>query len=155
MSVKRQGSARFRRSLLSRSLSSPPAPRPLVSAQLCVNSVPTPVPVFIDSGSDTNFIDKDFAHKLKIQASPLYSPFQIHSLNDQLLHHVVSRTQEITLSIDNHSEQISFLIIHSPHHPVVLGIPWLEQHNLKSTGRWAESSSEAHPVSPNACAQRH
>lgn len=98
-------------------------------AQLGVGSTLTPVSVFIDFSSDTSFIDKDFIQKLKIQSLPLSQSFQVHSLNNQLLHHVELQTQDISLTIDNHSEQISFLIIHFPHHPVVLGIPWLEKHN--------------------------
>lgn len=58
--------------------------------------------------------------------------------NDQLLHHVELQTQDVSLTTDNHSEHISFLIIHSPHYPVVLGFLWLEKHNLQldwKTGR--------------------
>lgn len=30
---------------------------------------------------------------------------------------------------DNHSEQIHFHVVASPHHPVVLGYTWLRRHN--------------------------
>lgn len=33
------------------------------------------------------------------------------------------------MSINNHSEEILFLVIQSPNQPLVLGIPWLEHHN--------------------------
>lgn len=107
----------------------PHLPPSYSTALITVGPVSFPVTAFIDSGSDTNFIDQDFAARYQIPVLSLPQSSKIHSLNDQLLHQVSQKTHEISLTIDNHTESISFLVIQTPHHPVVLGIPWLSAHN--------------------------
>lgn len=133
---KRGGSARVGRTLLSQSLSSPPASRPLTSAQVSSGLVSTLVSVFIESGADANFIDQDFAENIHVETVPLPQPFQVSSLNNyKLLNRVSLKTAPITLTIENHTKKITFLVIQSPDHSLVLGIMWLETHNLQPTPR--------------------
>lgn len=40
-------------------------------------------------------------------------------------------TQDLTLQTSTlHTEKIRLFVIKSPHHPIILGLPWLEKHNL-------------------------
>lgn len=102
---------------------------PLTPAVLSIGPSHIPVQVFIDSGADANFMDQRLATDLKVSLVPLHQPLLVHSLNDQLLHRITTKSQDCTLSIDNHSECLSFYIIQSSHHPLVLGTPWLIKHN--------------------------
>jgi hypothetical protein len=43
---------------------------------------------------------------------------------------ITHKTTPLELCIDKHAEKIVLNIISTPHHPVILGMPWLEAHNL-------------------------
>lgn len=78
------------------SLASPPASHSLTTARITVNHKSSQVPIFIDSGSDVNFIGMSFVHRLQIPVVLLTQLSKVHSLNDQLLHEVSLRTQDIS-----------------------------------------------------------
>ena len=59
-------------------------------------------------------------------------PFPVHSLDSRPLGSGVVREATVPLDMvtqGSHKEQISLFLIDSPAFPVVLGIPWLAQHN--------------------------
>lgn len=61
---------------------------------------------------------------------PVTKPLLVRSLNNQPLHEEVKWTAKpLLLTIGNHCEEVSFLVIRSPAEPRVLGIDWLKQHN--------------------------
>lgn len=48
-------------------------------------------------------------------------------------------TSELQLQVGIlHQEQISFYVIHSPHNPIILGLPWLRSHNPHVSWREGE-----------------
>ncbi|XP_077950210.1 uncharacterized protein LOC144389450 [Gasterosteus aculeatus] len=52
------------------------------------------------------------------------------TLDGRLLARVTMRTEPVKMQLSgNHSEDISFFILSSPHMPLVLGHPWLRKHN--------------------------
>uniref|UniRef100_A0A3Q3KH45 ribonuclease H n=1 Tax=Monopterus albus TaxID=43700 RepID=A0A3Q3KH45_MONAL len=143
--AKGQKLSRTGRTLLSHETVNTHASRPMLTAQLSYGTKTIPVPVFIDSGSDASFIDLAFLRQHQIPSNPVSNPLLIHSLNNKLLQRVTSHTPPLTLSIDNHRETTDFLVMQSPHHPVVLGFPWLLRHDAKiswATGKITEWSPQ-------------
>ncbi|KAL3968321.1 potassium voltage-gated channel Eag-related subfamily H member 3 [Sarotherodon galilaeus] len=61
---------------------------------------------------------------------PLPETLQVSALNGRPLAAVTHRTQEITLTLSgNHTEQMFLFLFEAPDTPLVLGFPWLQQHN--------------------------
>ncbi len=84
----------------------------------------------LDSGAEGNLLDISLAQLLHIPLVPLRHKISVSALNGQSLPGISLSTVPITLvTSGNHSETITFLVTHSPLAPVVLGHPWLTQHN--------------------------
>ncbi len=84
----------------------------------------------LDSGAEGNLLDISLAQLLHIPLIPLRHRISVSALNGQSLPPISLSTVPITLvTSGNHSETITFLVTHSPLAPVVLGHPWLTQHN--------------------------
>ena len=104
--------------------------RPLTHASLRSPEVSLELDVFVDSGADENFLDRELAKQLQLIPEPLPVPREANALDGRLLCHVTHRTPALSLTISgNHAEMISFLLIDSPQVPLVLGLPWLKRHN--------------------------
>ena len=86
----------------------------------------------LDSGAEGNFLDHHFAIKHHIPLLPLTQRISVHALNGQDLPVITLSTAPLTLTTSgNHTETITFYIMDSPLAPIVLGHPWLTQHNPK------------------------
>ncbi len=84
----------------------------------------------LDSGAEGNLLDISLAQLLHIPLVPLHHKISVSALNGQSLPPISLSTVPITLvTSGNHSETITFLVTHSPLALVVLGHPWLTQHN--------------------------
>ncbi len=84
----------------------------------------------LDSGAEGNLLDISLAQLLHIPMVSLRHKVSVCALNGQSLPEISLSTVPITLiTSGNHSETISFLVTNSPLAPVVLGHPWLTQHN--------------------------
>ncbi len=84
----------------------------------------------LDSGAEGNLLDISLAQLLHIPLVPLRHKISVSALNGQSLPQISLSTVPITLvTSGNHSETITILVTHSPLAPVVLGHPWLTQHN--------------------------
>ncbi len=84
----------------------------------------------LDSGAEGNLLDISLAQLLHIPMVSLRHKISVSALNGQSLPEISLSTIPITLiTSGNHSETITFLITNSPLAPVVLGHPWLTQHN--------------------------
>lgn len=109
-------------------VSNPSSLQPLVS--LCSSSVSLQQSVLVDSGSDANLIDSTLAKRLNLRLFRLQCPLEACALDGRPICRVTHRTQSLTLRFpDQHTERISFHVYHSPMHPLILGHPWLIQHN--------------------------
>ncbi|XDV17726.1 hypothetical protein PO909_023545 [Leuciscus waleckii] len=77
-------------------------------------------------------MDHHFAIKHHIPLQPLTQRISVHALNGQDLPIITLSTAPLTLTTSgNHTETITFYIMDSPLAPIVLGHPWLTQHNPK------------------------
>lgn len=84
----------------------------------------------IDLGAEVSFIDESWALKQGIPLVDLKDPATVFALDGSVHSKVRRTTIPVSLTVlGNHQETISFLIFQSPFTPVVLGHPWLMQHN--------------------------
>jgi hypothetical protein len=83
-------------------------------------------PALVDSGAAGNFLDQSVALSLRIPLVPLQPPIPVLALDNRPLGtglvHQTTIPSSLTV-IPDHYERITFLILHSPVHPVVLGFP--------------------------------
>ncbi len=86
----------------------------------------------IDSGAAGNFIDVSFAKSNNIPLVPCDSHLAVAALDGRPLGSgcIQFTTEEIQLSIGVlHNENFRLFVFQSPQNPIILGLPWLEQHN--------------------------
>ena len=78
-----------------------------------------------------SFIDTTLVLELGISTQLLSVPMDVRTLDEHSIGRVTHSTIPINLRVSgNHSEFMQFLLIESPHAPVVLGFPWLQMDNL-------------------------
>ena len=81
-------------------------------------------------GADTNLLDRALAEQLGIEQEPLSQPIKATALDGRLLCTVTHRTIPLRLGMSgNHTELLTFHLIHAPQQPIILGHPWLKRHN--------------------------
>ncbi|KAL0152007.1 hypothetical protein M9458_052725 [Cirrhinus mrigala] len=126
-------------------------PRPAVS-QISSSSQTVKIPVhitssdkvidttaLIDSGAAGNFLDEGFAKTHCLSLIPCTSPLSVAALDGRPLGpgRVQFTTNDLQLTTGAfHTETIRFFIIQSPHNPVILGLPWLQEHEPQIS--WTE-----------------
>ncbi len=102
----------------------------------------------IDSGAAGNFIDVSFAKSNNIPLVPCDSHLAVAALDGRPLGSgcIQFTTEDIQLSIGVlHTEDIRLFVFQSPQNPIILGLPWLEQHNPsiswteRQITRWSDS----------------
>ncbi|KAJ8332896.1 hypothetical protein SKAU_G00417920 [Synaphobranchus kaupii] len=104
--------------------------RPNLIATIMLPEREVQVSVLIDSGADANLIDEVMVRDLDIPTLPLPHTENARSLDGKIFYKMTHITEPIQLIISgNHHEFIQFHIIHSPNHPLILGLPWLQVHN--------------------------
>ncbi len=87
----------------------------------------------IDSGAAGNFIDASFAKTHNIPLVPCVSHLAVAALDGRPLGtgRVQFITEDIQLRVGAlHTEAIRLFVFQSPQSPIILGLPWLERHNL-------------------------
>ncbi len=131
MSVKSQSSSVDRGVLASATvLSSPPKTRSTFPAVLRWAGFSVSCSALIDSGAEGNFIDERWAREHDIPLVDLEDTTTVFALDGRVLSTVDRVTIPVSLTVSgNHQETISFYIFQSPFTPIVLGHPWLTQHN--------------------------
>ena len=85
----------------------------------------------LDSGANSCFMDKEFALTQKILLSNLPCPATVAVIDGRPIASgdIVEESEPIRVVLGNLACVISFNIISSPEHPIILGLPWFELHN--------------------------
>ena len=85
------------------------------------------------------------AEHLGLKAQPLAKSIEAKALNGEKLFSITHATEPVQLCIKDHKEQLSFYLIMSPAHTLILGLPWLIRHDPHVNWRsgeirgWGES----------------
>jgi transposase InsO family protein len=87
--------------------------------------------VMVDSGATGNYMHPRFKDQLKILGIKKAQPEPILGLNGENLgtHLLTNESGPVTMIVMGHIEQINFDIVPLGRYDVVLGIPWLRNHN--------------------------
>ena len=83
----------------------------------------------LDSGAEDSFLDATVTAQWGVPLLEVSKPLVASSLNGQWLGRITKATRPLKMRISgNHQEEISLLIIDTPHSPVVLSNPWMAKH---------------------------
>ncbi len=131
-------------------------PRPMVSAiqpslmkmnplstcaQLTASNVTIPVSVLLDSGSAGNFIAGSLCRQLRLPSSATETVYQVQSITGKPLNrrHVRHSAGPIQLCIGQlHLETLHLLVLEGSTVDIILGHPWLVQHDSILSWRTGE-----------------
>ncbi|KAI2667107.1 Transposon Tf2-6 polyprotein [Labeo rohita] len=107
---------------------------------LCYEDRSVRATALIDSGAAGNFIDADFVKANRLPILSCVSPVAVAALDGRPLGtgRIEHTTGDLTLHTEpHHKETIRFFIITSPRTPLILGYPWLHQHEPSIS--WSEA----------------
>ena len=96
--------------------------------EACILSQPTKV--MIDSGATGNYMNPDFKAHLGLLGIKKAQPEPISGLNGENLgSHLSEESGLVHMAVLGYQEQINFNVTPLGQYNVVLGIPWLRNHN--------------------------
>ena len=104
----------------------------VVSCVLSVDNQTIATHALIDSGATgIAFIDKDFAHHHQLPLVPLKNPRSLEVIDGRPISSGdITHSTTITLSINEHQEELPMFVTKLGHYPIVLGIPWMDLHDI-------------------------
>jgi predicted aspartyl protease len=104
----------------------------VVTCTLSLDSKEIPTHALIDCGA-TGYalIDQDFANHHHLPLHPLKTPHTLEVIDGRRISSGdITHIAEGYLSIQEHWEKLPMFVTKLGHYPIVLGIPWLKQHDL-------------------------
>ena len=92
---------------------------------------PVHVLALLDSGANSCFMDRNFAQASQISLRKLPVPTSVVVIDGRPIAsgNIVEESEPIQVVLGSFVCVVSFNIISSPEHPIVLGLPWFELHN--------------------------
>jgi hypothetical protein len=89
------------------------------------------VSTLVDSGATSSFIDQTFVAQHNIPVIMKSTPIPVEVIDGRTIVSgaITHETTPLELCIHKHTEKIVLNIISIPHHPIILGLSWLEAHN--------------------------
>jgi hypothetical protein len=89
------------------------------------------VSTLVDFGATSSFIDQTFVaqHNIHVVKKLTHVPVEVNDGRTIASGAITHETTPLELCIGKHAKKIVLNIISTPHHPVILGLPWLEAHN--------------------------
>ena len=110
------------------------------------------VTALLDSGAMGLFIDSDFALAEKLTLRPLTRPAPMYNVDGTpneggAIHNVV----DVILRFRGHSEHAVFAVTNLGKHKIILGYPWLREHNPKVNWQTQEVTLSQCPSQCHTC----
>mgnify|MGYP000532974220 FL=1 len=102
-----------------------------LQVSLCFGSISIKSHALLDSGASTCFIDIAFVRAHKIPTFCTTQPISVEAIDGRVLSSgaVTEATVPLVFQVGFHQEVLTFYLIATPRHPIVLGLSWLETHN--------------------------
>jgi len=99
---------------------------------ICIPEDIPQVSALVDFDATSSFIDQTFVAQHNIPMVKKLTPVSVEVIDGRTIAsgaitHETTPLEE--LYIGKHTEKIILNIISTPHHPIILGLPWLEVHN--------------------------
>ena len=109
----------------------------MVKVQLHGEKETVTINVMVDSGATEDFIDSEVCKKHGIKLIRAKNPREIYLADGKpSAMGPVTHMTEVPMDISNHRELATFQVVNLQHHEVILGMPWLREHN--PTTDWKE-----------------
>jgi len=104
----------------------------VVSCTLSVNGHTIATHALIDSGATgIAFIDENFARHHQLPLVPLPNPRSLEVIDGHPISSGdITHTTTVKLSINEHQEELPMFVTQLGHYPIVLGIPWMDLHDI-------------------------
>ena len=84
----------------------------------------------IDSGATEDFIDQEVCNKHKIKTIKATNPRETYLVDGKpSAMGPVTHIAKVPMDINRHRELATFQVANLQHHEVILGMPWLKEHN--------------------------
>jgi hypothetical protein len=84
----------------------------------------------VDCGATNNFINKDYAEKIRIPLDRKKIPRRVRAIDGrEIASRPVTHDTTLNLTINNHQEIIKLHCIMIGNSPIIVGLPWLKKHN--------------------------
>jgi hypothetical protein len=98
---------------------------------ICIPEDIPQVSALVDSGATSSFIDQTFVAQHNIPVVKKSTPVPVEVIDWRTITSgaITHETTPLELCIGKHTEKIVLNIISTPHHPIILGLPWLKAHN--------------------------
>ena len=93
------------------------------------------VQVMLDSGATGNFIDHGMVNTLQIPLMKKDTPEEVQAVDGKplssgpLTEHTTVLQLRMVVGEEHHIEGVRFNVIDAPQYGIILGMPWLQQHN--------------------------
>ncbi|KAK3565645.1 hypothetical protein QTP86_012967 [Hemibagrus guttatus] len=103
-----------------------------VPVSVCFSDRCVPVSALIDSGAAVNLIDGALVEELGIPTIPCIPSLRITAIDSQPIGggYLTRQTELLDFQVGLfHWERLAFYVTSSPANPVILGFPWLRQHD--------------------------
>ncbi|KAK3548058.1 hypothetical protein QTP70_004282 [Hemibagrus guttatus] len=102
-----------------------------IKVKITTENVSFEFTALIDSGSALNLIHQDLITTLNIPIQPCHPPLKVTAVNNKPIGDgILQQTLPMQLQVGLfHQETITFYVIDSPRHEIILGYPWLSVHN--------------------------
>ncbi len=109
-------------------------PSPSFIQHVDIVRIPEEIPqvsALVDSSATSSFINQTFVaqHNILVVKKSTLVPVEVMDGRTIASSAITHETTPLELRIGKHAENIVLNIISTPHHPVILGPPWLEVHN--------------------------
>jgi hypothetical protein len=109
-------------------------PSPSFTHYVDIICIPKDIPqvsALVDSGATFSFIDQTFVtqHNIHVVKKLTLVPVEVIDGRTIASGAITHETTPLELCIGKHTKKIVLNIISTPHHPIILGLPWLEAHN--------------------------
>ncbi len=109
-------------------------PSPSFTQYVDIICIPEDIPqvsALVDSGATSSFIDQTFVAQHNIPVVKKSTLVLVEVIDGRTITFgaITHETTPLELCIGKHMEKIVLNIISTPHHPIILGLPWLEAHN--------------------------
>ena len=86
----------------------------------------------VDSGSQANYVSAHAVRKAGLTQLRKQQPYPLHVANGEPMpneERITHEVRQVTLSIQEHEEKIDLDVFGLATHDIILGLPWLREHN--------------------------
>ncbi len=109
-------------------------PSPNFTQYVDIIRIPEDIPqvsALVDSSATFSFINQTFITQHNIHVVKKSTPVSVEVIDGRTIAFgaITHETTPLELCIGKHTEKIVLNIISTPHHPIILGLPWLKTHN--------------------------